>query len=151
MPLAHALGGNRETIAAGVSLGIEPAIDDLLVQAGRYAAEGYPRIKPKIAPGRDGEPVRAVRDAHPDLDLHVAANGAYTEDQYEVFAALDRFGLTMIEQPFAPGALVARARLQARVQTDVCLDESVDDLDQLDTAMELGAGRVFFFFVFWLG
>jgi o-succinylbenzoate synthase len=141
-PLARALGGNRQTIAAGVSLGIEPTIDDLLVQAGRYAAEGYPRIKLKIAPGWDVEPVRAVREAHPDLDLHVDANGAYTEDQYEVFAALDRFGLTMIEQPYAPGALAAHARLQARVQTDVCLDESVDDLDQLDTAMELRAGRV---------
>jgi len=142
MPLARALGGDRTTIAAGVSLGIEPTIDDLLVQAGRYAGEGYPRIKLKIAPGWDVEPVRAVRDAHPGLDLHVDANGAYTEDQYAVFAALDRFGLTMIEQPYAPGALAAHARLQSRVQTDVCLDESVDDLDQLDTAMELGAGRV---------
>ncbi|WP_329234392.1 o-succinylbenzoate synthase [Actinoallomurus sp. NBC_01490] len=141
-PLARALGGDRRAIEAGVSLGIEPTIDDLLVQVGRYVAEGYRRIKLKIAPGWDVEPVRAVREAHPGLPLHVDANGAYCEDQKDVFRALDGFGLTMIEQPYAPGALAAHARLQARLETPVCLDESVDDLDQLDTALEIGAGRV---------
>jgi O-succinylbenzoate synthase len=142
MPLARALGGDRAAVSAGVSLGIEPSVADLLAQAGRYAAEGYRRIKLKIAPGWDVEPVRAVREAYPDLALHVDANGAYTEDQAPVFGELDRFGLTMIEQPYAPGALAAHARLQRRVETAICLDESVDDLDRLDTAMEIGAGRV---------
>jgi O-succinylbenzoate synthase len=142
MPLARALGGDRRTIEAGVSLGIEPTIADLLAQAARYAEEGYRRIKLKIAPGWDVEPVRAVREAHPGLALHVDANGAYTEDQREVFTELDRYGLTMIEQPYAPGALAAHARLQASLETAVCLDESVEDLDQLDTALTLGAGRV---------
>jgi o-succinylbenzoate synthase len=142
LPLAGALGGDRRTIEAGVSLGIEPTVADLLEQAARYAAEGYPRIKLKIAPGWDAEPVHAVREAHPDLALHVDANGAYTEDQRAVFTELDRCGLTMIEQPYAPGALAAHARLQADLETPVCLDESVEDLDQLDTALALGAGRV---------
>jgi O-succinylbenzoate synthase len=141
-PLARALGGDRATVPTGVSLGIEPTVADLLAQAGRYAAEGYRRIKLKIAPGWDVEPVRAVRAANPGLALHVDANGAYTEDQAGVFEELDRFGLTMIEQPYAPGALAAHARLQRRVQTAICLDESVDDLDRLDTALEIGAGRV---------
>jgi O-succinylbenzoate synthase len=142
MPLATALGGDRATIAAGVSLGIEPTVADLLDQVGRYAEEGYRRIKLKIAPGWDVEPVRAVREAHPGLALHVDANGAYAEDQSGVLGELDAFGLTMIEQPYPPGALAAHARLQRRIATPVCLDESVDDLDQLDTALELGAGRV---------
>lgn len=141
-PLARALGGERRTIEAGVSLGIEPTISDLLAEAARYAAEGYPRIKLKIAPGWDVEPVHAVREAHPGLAVHVDANGAYTEDQAAVFTALDGLGLTMIEQPYAPGALAAHARLQARLATAVCLDESVEDLDQLDTALTLDAGRV---------
>jgi O-succinylbenzoate synthase len=141
-PLARALGGERKTIEAGVSLGIEPSVADLLAQAARYVAEGYPRIKLKIAPGWDVEPVRAVREASPDLALHVDANGAYTEDQAAVFTELDPLGLTMIEQPYAPGALAAHARLQSRLKTPVCLDESVEDLDQLDTALALGAGRV---------
>jgi o-succinylbenzoate synthase len=141
-PLARALGGDRDAIEAGVSLGIEPTVDDLLEQAGRYAAEGYRRIKLKIAPGWDVEPVRAVRAAHPELPLHVDANGAYTEEHEKIFVELDRYDLTMIEQPYAPGALAAHARLQERLRTEVCLDASVDDLGQLDTAMRLGAGRV---------
>jgi o-succinylbenzoate synthase len=140
--LSRALGGACTEVAAGVSLGIEPTIADLLTQTERYAAEGYPRIKLKIAPGWDVEPVRAVREAHPGLDLHVDANGAYTEDQAGVFEALDDFDLTMIEQPYAPGALAAHARLQEHLTTAVCLDESVDDLDRLDTAMRFGAGRI---------
>lgn len=140
--VAAALGGTRTEITAGVSLGIEPAIPALLEQVERYAADGYRRIKLKIAPGWDVEPVRAVRAAYPDLALHVDANGAYAETASDVFEALDGYGLTMIEQPFAPGALAAHARLQSRVSTAVCLDESVDDLDQLDTALALRAGRV---------
>ncbi|MCO5999754.1 o-succinylbenzoate synthase [Actinoallomurus rhizosphaericola] len=141
-PLAGALGGTRPVIEAGVSLGIERTVDDLLAQVDRYAAEGYRRIKLKIAPGWDVEPVRAVRAARPGLPLHVDANGAYTEDQDAVFTELDDFGLTMIEQPYAPGALAAHARLQARIVTPLCLDESVEDLDRLDTAITLEAGRI---------
>ncbi|MEV5707636.1 o-succinylbenzoate synthase [Actinoallomurus sp. NPDC052274] len=142
LPLARALGGTRPAIEAGVSLGIERTVDDLLAQVDRYAAEGYRRIKLKIAPGWDVEPVRAVRTARPGLPLHVDANGAYTEDQGTVFTELDDFGLTMIEQPYAPGALAAHARLQARIATPLCLDESVEDLDRLDTAITLEAGRI---------
>jgi O-succinylbenzoate synthase len=144
-PLARVLGGDRTTIAAGVSLGIEPTVAALLDQVGAYDAEGYSRVKLKIAPGWDVEPVRQVRAAYPDLPLHVDANGAYDARDgasEEVFGALDELGLTMIEQPYPPGALAAHARLQRRIATPVCLDESVDDLDQLDTALELGAGRV---------
>ncbi len=142
LPLSAALGGDRTSIAAGVSLGIEASVDDLLAQVERFAGQGYKRVKLKIASGWDVEPVSAVRAAHPGLDVHVDANGAYDEDQRGVFVALDDLGLTMIEQPFAPGALAAHARLQAHLATAVCLDESVDDLDQLDTALELGAGRI---------
>ncbi len=141
-PLATKLGGERSRIAAGVSLGIEPSITNLLDQVDRYAEEGYKRIKLKIAPGWDIEPVSAVRSAHPSLDLQVDANGAYTEDQRGVFVALDDLGLTMIEQPYAPGELAAHARLQNHLATAVCLDESIDDLGQLDTAIDLGAGRI---------
>lgn len=142
--LADALGGRRSTIAAGVSLGIEPTVDALLVQVERHLTDGYRRVKLKIAPGWDTEPVQAVRAAHPDLDLQVDANGAYTEapEHLAALRGLDAHGLLLIEQPFAPGALAAHARLQAQVTTPVCLDESIDDLDQLDTAITLGAGRV---------
>ncbi|MGC4790979.1 o-succinylbenzoate synthase [Micromonospora sp. DT178] len=142
--LAHALGGTRGSVEAGVSLGIEPTVDDLLTQVRLRVDEGYRRIKLKIAPGWDVDPVRAVRAAHPRVPLHVDANGAYedTPEHRAVLAELDGLGLLMIEQPFAPRALVAHAALQERIDTPVCLDESVEELDDLVTALRLGAVRV---------
>jgi len=143
-PLAAALGGTQPEIAAGVSLGIEPTIDELLAQVARHVGDGYGRVKLKIAPGWDVEPVRAVRAAYPDLLLQVDANGVY-EETPEVLAMLrelDAYGLLLIEQPYAPGALAAHARLASSLGTPVCLDESIDDLDQLDSAITLGAGSI---------
>lgn len=144
LPLATALGGTRTEVVAGVSLGIEPTLDALVEQVERQLEAGYGRVKLKIAPGWDVEPVRAVRAAHPTLDLHVDANGAYpdTEETAAVFAALDKHHLTMLEQPYAPRDLMAHAALQARIQTPVCLDESVVDLGDLRTMIALDAGRV---------
>ncbi|MGW0801438.1 o-succinylbenzoate synthase [Nonomuraea sp. NPDC002799] len=142
--LAKALGGTRSEVVAGVSLGIEPTYDALLDQVRRQVDAGYPRVKLKIAPGWDTEPVRLVREAFPDLAVHVDANGAYgeTAEELAVLRGLDDFGLLMIEQPFAPRNLVAHAALQRSVRTPVCLDESVDTIDDLRTALALGAGRV---------
>ena len=142
--LAEALGGTRSQVVAGVSLGIESTIDDLLGQVALHVGHGYPRVKLKIAPGWDVEPVRAVRAAFPDLDLHVDANGAYTDavEHLAALRALDGFGLTMIEQPFAPRDLLAHARFARSVRTPVCLDESVESLDDLRLAIALAAGRV---------
>jgi len=144
LSLARALGGERERVVAGVSLGIEPTIDDLLAQVESQLEAGYRRVKLKIAPGWDVEPVRAVRSAHPDLDLHVDANAVYTEDAAHVAAlrSLDAFGLTMIEQPFAPRDLLAHARLQAGIDTPVCLDESIEYVSDLELALAVGAIRV---------
>ena len=144
VPLATALGGTRSEVVAGVSLGIEPTIDELLAQVDRQVEAGYGRVKLKIAPGWDVEPVRAVRAAHPGLDLHVDANGAYrdTPESAAIMRALDGFGLTMIEQPFAPRDFVAHARLQSAIATPVCLDESVVDIADLHTMLALDAGRV---------
>ncbi|GFZ81728.1 o-succinylbenzoate synthase [Nesterenkonia alkaliphila] len=154
-PLAQTLGGTRQSVVAGVSLGIEPSIDELLEQVAKHVDSGYPRVKLKIAPsgpnGRswDVEPVKAVRDAYPDLDVHVDANGAYPgrdqagyDDALAALRALDQYGLTMIEQPFAPRNFLDSARLQAELDTPVCLDESVETLDDLRTALELAAGGV---------
>ncbi|TWD72517.1 O-succinylbenzoate synthase [Kribbella amoyensis] len=144
VPLSAALGGTRSEVTAGVSLGIEPTIDELLTEVRRQLTAGYPRVKLKIAPGWDVEPVRAVRAEYPDLDLHVDANGIYTESAEHLAAllALDEFGLTMIEQPFAPRDLPAHARLQRAIDTPVCLDESVETLADLETAVALEALRV---------
>ncbi|WP_129336434.1 o-succinylbenzoate synthase [Cellulomonas endophytica] len=141
VPLARALGGTRDRVPVGVSLGIEPTVDALLAQVQRQVDAGYGRVKLKIAPGWDTEPVAAVRAAFPDHDLHVDANGAYpaTEASFAVMRALDAHRLTMLEQPFAPRDLLAHAALQEQVATPVCLDESVVELDDLRTALALRA------------
>lgn len=143
--VASLLGGTRPVAVAGVSLGIEPTIDDLLAQVSRHVSDGYSRVKLKISPGWDVEPVREVRAAFPSLLLQVDANGAYTPDvpdHLRSLLSLDAFELLLIEQPFAPGALAAHARLQETLSTPLCLDESIDDLGQLDTAITLRAGRI---------
>ena len=143
-PLASVLGGTRAEVVTGVSLGIEPTIDDLLTQVQHQVDAGYRRGKLKITPGWDVEPVAAVRAAYPDLDLHVDANGAYPDDDAsaKVFTTLDGAGLIMIEQPYAPRDFLAHARLQSRIGTPVCLDESVVDIHDLHTMLALEAGRV---------
>jgi O-succinylbenzoate synthase len=142
MPLATVLGGQRTEVVAGVSLGIEPSIDDLLLQLAQQVEAGYPRVKLKIAHGWDIEPVRAVRTAYPDLDLHVDANGIYTADDLKLLRELDEFGLTMIEQPFAPRDLLTHAKLQRTIETPVCLDESIETVEDLETALALEALQV---------
>lgn len=142
--LAHMLGATRTRAQAGVSLGIEATIDDLVAEVAAQIEAGYHRVKLKIAPGWDVEPVAAVRATFPDHDLHVDANGAYPADEASmaVMRSLDAAGLTMIEQPFAPRDFVAHADLQRRIGTPVCLDESVETLDDLGTMLAMKAGRV---------
>lgn len=142
--LAAGLGGTRSVVRSGVSLGIEPTIDILLDQVDKQVSAGYGRVKLKIAPDWDVLPVQAVRQAYPALDLHVDANGAYGSDTSSMdrLAQLDAYGLTMIEQPFAPRDFPAHARLQERIATAVCLDEAVVQLDDLRTMIAMKAGRV---------
>ncbi|GAA4601611.1 O-succinylbenzoate synthase [Actinoplanes octamycinicus] len=142
VPLAAALGGSRARVEAGVSLGIEPSIDELLAQVELRVAEGYRRVKLKIAPGWDVEPVLAVRTSFPEISVHVDANGAYPLAERDIFRHLDTVGLLMIEQPYAPRAFVAHAALQEILETPLCLDESVEDVEDLVTALRLGAGRI---------
>lgn len=142
--LASALGGTRRESVAGVSLGIERKIDTLIGQVEAHVAAGYSRVKLKIRPGWDTVPVAAVRAGFPTLIVQVDANGAYSESAENLAAlrALDRFDLAMIEQPFAPRDLLAHARLQRVIATPICLDESIETVDDLLTAVHLKAARI---------
>ncbi|WP_448322249.1 o-succinylbenzoate synthase [Streptomyces sp. CO7] len=141
-PLADSLGASAEAVPAGVSLGIEPTVDALLAQVERHVADGYRRVKLKIRPGWDVEPVRAVQQAFPSVALQVDANTAYHPDHAEFPAELDGRGLLLVEQPYAPSDLLGHARLAARLETPVCLDESITTPDVLRTALALGAADV---------
>jgi len=140
--LAQMLGGARGRVAVGVSVGIEPSLGALLERVESHVAEGYGRVKLKIKPGWDVEVVRAVRERWPDLPLQVDANAAYTLGDMPVFRELDSLGLLLIEQPLHHEDLVEHARLQARLRTPICLDESVRSPEHARWALEIGACRV---------
>jgi O-succinylbenzoate synthase len=140
--VATLLGGSRQEVHSGVSLGIEDDLGALMDQVEKYLAEGYRRIKLKIGPGHDVGVVRAVRARHPDAPLQVDANSAYTLDDLDTLKKLDAFNLLLIEQPLAHDDIIDHARLQKELATPVCLDESIHSADDARKAIELGACRV---------
>ncbi|MFZ0215089.1 MAG: o-succinylbenzoate synthase [Candidatus Dormiibacterota bacterium] len=137
---ARRLGGVRASVDCGVSIGIPDGVPALLREVEGYLADGYRRIKLKIEPGWDVEPVRAVREAFgPDLLLQVDANSAYTLADVPRLQALDEHGLLLIEQPLPEEQLRAHAELAAQLATPVCLDESIVSAQSAADAIALGA------------
>ncbi len=140
--LASLLGGTRSRVPVGVSVGIHSSPDALVETVGRFLAEGYGRIKLKIAPGADVEFVAAVRDAYPTALVQADANSAYTLADSATIRELDRFSLLLIEQPLAPDDIVDHARLQGELTTPICLDESIHSPDDARHAIDLGSCRI---------
>ncbi len=132
----------RREVDCGVSVGIHSTIADLLATVGGYLDQGYRRIKLKIKPGWDLEPVRAVRERFGDVPLQVDANTAYSLGDAEHLARLDPFGLLLIEQPLPEEQVLAHAQLAKIVHTPICLDESITSAQTAADAIELGACRV---------
>lgn len=142
LPLCEALGAAPRPIPSGLAVGIYDTLDELVERVGRYVAEGYRRVKIKIQPGWDVEPVEAVRRHFPDVPLMVDANAAYTLADAGVFRRLDEYGLMMFEQPLARGAHADSAELQRQLKTPVCADESADSLADVEEIVERGAARI---------
>jgi O-succinylbenzoate synthase len=142
IPLSEALGGKKDEVNVGISLGIEDTDEALLERVQEKVEEGYKRIKVKIKPGRDVDMVRKIRDRFGDIPLMVDANSAYTLDDIETLKALDEFNLMMIEQPLAAGDLIDHAKLQKEIKTPVCLDESIDSFEAAEGALELGSCKI---------
>ena len=140
--LSHLIGGTRESIPVGVSLGIQPSLDQLLDRVERYLDLGYQRIKLKIKPGWDIEIVREVRRRYPDILLSVDANAAYTLAHVDHLRRLDDFGLLMIEQPLEHDDLIDHAELQSKLATAICLDESITGIRRAKQALDLGSCRI---------
>jgi o-succinylbenzoate synthase len=142
VPLSHLLGGTRREIASGVSIGIQDSVEQLLEKIAKELAAGYQRIKIKIKPGWDTAVVEAVRSRFPAVPLMVDANAAYTLDDGDRLATLDRFSLMMIEQPLDYDDLRDHAVLQRRLTTPICLDESIHSPRAAREAIDIGACRI---------
>ena len=141
--LATHLGGVREAVDAGVSVGIMSSVPALLDAVDGYLAEGYKRIKLKIEPGWDVEPVRAVRERVGDaVLLQVDANTAYTLADAGHLAKLDPFDLLLIEQPLPEDDMLGHADLARLIRTPVCLDESIESARHAAAAIRLGAAAI---------
>lgn len=142
LSLAKALGGTRERIEVGVSLGIEADLSTLLRRVESFLNLGYRRIKVKIKPGWDVRVVREIRRMFGSVRLQVDANSAYTLEQVSVLRELDDFDLLLIEQPLGEDDIVDHARLQSQLRTPICLDESIVTPDDARKALDLGSCRV---------
>jgi O-succinylbenzoate synthase len=141
--LSKTLGGNRDKVATGISLGIQQSPDELTEKARKACREGYRKIKLKITPGSDIEFVRAVRQEVGDsIALMADANNAYTMGDLETLLELDTYNLIMIEQPLAWDDLVRHAELQRRMATPLCLDESITSVDRVHDMLTLKSGRI---------
>ena len=141
--LSTLLGGTRDRVATGISLGIQENPDTLVSKAHKALGDGYRKIKIKISPGSDVAFVTAARrELGPDAPLMVDANNAYTLDDLELLKELDDLGLVMIEQPLAWDDVLQHAQLQKALSTPVCLDESITSLARAQEMIDHSAGRI---------
>jgi O-succinylbenzoate synthase len=142
VPLCELFGRKARSIPSGVALGIYDHIAQLLEKVSEYTARGYRRVKVKIAPGWDVEPVAAIRARFPKVKLMVDANSAYSLADAAMFRQLDRYGLLMIEQPMAREAHAEAGELQRQLHTPLCADESAESLAALASLIAHGAARI---------
>jgi O-succinylbenzoate synthase len=140
--VSQLLGGSSQRIASGVAIGIYDNVNELLQRVARFTSEGYRRVKIKIQPGWDIEPVAAVRARYPKLPLMVDANAAYELSDINVFRELDRHNLIMIEQPLSREADEDAGELQRNLRTPLCADESAESLEALKSIIENRAARI---------
>lgn len=140
--LSKKLGGVRDRVPVGVSIGIKDTDEALHEQVEGFIADGYSRVKIKMKPGRDVDMLAGLRERFPDTVLMADANSAYTLADVDHLKALDSLDLQMIEQPLRYDDFLHHARLQEQIETPVCLDESIKTLWDTELALELKSCRI---------
>jgi o-succinylbenzoate synthase len=141
-PLRELLGGKRDKVEVGVSIGIQDSTESLVRATAGYLRQGYARVKIKIKPGRDIQEASAVRREFPNLRLQVDANSAYALDDVDALKALDHLNLLLIEQPLFEDDIWDHHKMQERFQTPICLDESIVSPRHARYAVEMNACRI---------
>jgi O-succinylbenzoate synthase len=140
--LSQLIGGVREVIPCGVSLGIQSSIPELLAIIEKELAAGYQRIKLKCKPGWDVEVFDRVRNRWPDIMLSCDANSAYRLRDADHVVEFDAFDLLMIEQPLWHDDFYYHSMLQKRLNTPICLDESIRNRRDTLAAIEMESCRI---------
>ena len=142
IPLRKLLGGVRQEISCGVSIGIKETLEELIATVERELASGYQRIKIKIKPGNDVAPVESLRLQFPRIRLMVDANSAYRLEDWPHLKRLEAYYLMMIEQPLGWDDIFSHVELQRRLDTPICLDECIHTEEHARAAIELAACRI---------
>ena len=142
LSLSKMIGGNKDRVDVGVSIGIQSSPDILIKKVDGYLKEGYKRIKIKIAPARDIEFIKAVRKVFPEILLQVDANSAYDLSDINIFKEIDKYNLLLIEQPLGYDDIYDHSKLQRELKTPICLDESIQSPAEANAALELGSCKV---------
>jgi O-succinylbenzoate synthase len=140
--LAQLIGGVRETIPCGVSVGIQSSIEELMEIIDQELAAGYQRIKLKCKPGWDVDVFERVRNRWPDIMLSCDANSAYKLRDSDHLVSFDAFDLLMIEQPLWHDDFYFHSMLQRRLQTAICLDESIGNRRDALAAIEMESCKI---------
>ena len=141
-PLSAMWNGVRDRVEVGVSIGIQPTVEALLVRVDKFVELGYGRIKIKIEPGWEVEPTSRIRERHPHIRLMADANSAFTLADANMLKQLDPLKLLMIEQPLSYDDIADHARLQPQLETPLCLDESIHGVADAQAMIDLGAGKI---------
>jgi O-succinylbenzoate synthase len=142
VPLWRHIGGVKNEIECGVSIGIQDSVAQLFEKIETELDAGYRRIKIKIGPGWDYDVIKKVREKFRDIRLMGDANSAYTLKDVDLFKRMDEFDLMMFEQPLAHDDMLDHSKLQREIKTPICLDESVKSPEDASKAIELKAGRI---------
>jgi O-succinylbenzoate synthase len=140
--LKQLLGGVRDKVEVGVSIGIQTSAQKLVETAAEFVMQGYARVKIKIKPGRDVEDAQAVRRAFPNLRLQVDANSAYSMEDADRLKPLDDLNLLLIEQPLFEDDIWDHHKFQNKFKTPVCLDESIVSPRHARYAVEMNACKI---------
>lgn len=142
IPLWKLIGGSRQELACGVSIGIKQSLEELVATVKQELSSGYQRIKLKIKPGKDILQVQRVRQEFPRIKLSVDANSAYRKEDLNLLKQLDAYYLMMIEQPLGWDDLFGHVEIQKQLQTPICLDECIHTYEQAEAAIALGACKI---------
>lgn len=140
--LASLIGATRSEVSAGVVIGMQDSTQALVEKVGLAIDEGYARVKIKIEPGADLEKLNAIRSVYPDVPLMVDANGAYSKDDMDLLISLDVFNLEMIEQPMQDLDQAHYTELQNALNTPLCLDEFICNLNDAVDMHSEKSGRI---------
>jgi O-succinylbenzoate synthase len=140
--LVHLLGGTRKVIPCGVSIGIQPTLAELLDKIAVEVEAGYQRIKLKCKPGWDNRVFESVRTRWPEITLSCDANSAYRMKDFDHIATWDQFGLLMVEQPLWYDDFYFHSMLQKRIETAICLDESIRNRRDALAAIDMESCRI---------